>query len=371
MLSLKEYISNNFSPKRPSTCIVALKKNKDGMLDELKLATSFLDGNYPEISVNQRLHHYLNEIQYVKVCKYCDNPLQIKPFNARITGEFYNGTCESKECRSKFNGDQSKKGCLEKHGVENISQTPEWREKVKKTNLERRGVEWITQSENFKKKSKETCLLKYDAEYYTQSSSYLDKSQLTCLNKYGETHPTKNSEIFNKIKNTNIERYGKPCCLSNGEIRKKAKATCLLKYGVEFPIQNTEVFESITKKCMKFKEFEFPSGRKDYVQGYETFALTELLEVGVFEEDIITNRKDIEKYIGKIFYEDKLGNVRRYYPDIYIVSLNKIIEVKSSYTYKKGYESNKLKKDAILSNGMVFEFWIVYPKDNRIEKINK
>lgn len=87
MSHLKEYILNNFSPNRPSTCIVNLKKNKDGMLDELEQATSFLNGYYKEISVNQRLHHYLNGMRYAKLCKYCDQPLQIKPFNARISGE--------------------------------------------------------------------------------------------------------------------------------------------------------------------------------------------------------------------------------------------------------------------------------------------
>ena len=57
MSYLKEYIANNFSPKRPSTCIVSIKKNKNGMLDELEQATSFLNGHYVEISINQRLHH--------------------------------------------------------------------------------------------------------------------------------------------------------------------------------------------------------------------------------------------------------------------------------------------------------------------------
>jgi hypothetical protein len=284
MSYLKEYISNNFSPKRPSTCIVNLKKNKDGMLDELEQATSFLNGHYSEISINQRLHHYLNGIHHVKRCNYCENPLQIKPFNARISGEFYNGTCESKECRSKFNGDQSRKGCLEKHGVENISKTLEWREKVKKTNLERRGVEWNTQSKEF----------------------------------------------LNIWKQKSVE-----------------------KYGVEHPMQNEKVFE---KRMYKKKKYVFPSGKIVYLQGYEWKCLDELILNQYHESDIVVGNIEINEWIGSIFYEHE-GKTHRYYPDIYIISENRVIEVKSTYTIKKDTKINN-KREAVIKKGLLFSLKI-------------
>jgi hypothetical protein len=284
MSQLKEYISNNFSNKRPSTCIVNLKKNKDGMLDELEKATCFLNEYYKEISVNQRLHHYLNGIHYAKLCKYCKKPLQIKPFNARISGEFYNGTCDSKECRSKFNGDQSRKGFLEKHGVENISQTPEWREKVKKTNLERRGVEWNTQSKEFQEISR----------------------------------------------NKSIE-----------------------KYGVPYPMQNERFFE---RNVYKRKAYRFPSGKIVYIQGYEWKCLDELILNRYEESDIIVGNIEIAKYTGCLFYEYE-GRTHRYYPDIYIISENQVIEVKSTYTVKKDIRINN-KRDAVIGKGLKYSLKI-------------
>lgn len=306
MSHLKEYILNNFSPNRPSTCIVNLKKNKDGMLDELEQATSFLNGYYKEISVNQRLHHYLNGIRYAKLCKYCDQPLQIKPFNARISGEFYNGTCDSKECRSKFNGDQSRKGCLAKHGVENISQTPEWREKVKKTNLERRGVEWNTQSKEFIEK--------------TQNSI-----KLNILS------------VVRKRKESYVRNY-------------------INLHGVEHPMQISKIFERSFYKNFRKKEYILPSGKIVFIQGYENIVLDEIFQK-YSENEILINDTDIEKAVGKIFYEHE-GKSHRYYPDIFVIPDNKIVEVKSNYTYNISKNINLLKKEACIKLGLDFTFEI-------------
>jgi hypothetical protein len=76
------------------------------------------------------------------------------------------------------------------------------------------------------------------------------------------------------------------------------------------------------------------------------------------EEDIIVSNKDIEIYIGKILYLDSQKKLRKYYPDIYLKSENKIIEVKSEYTYASSYSINIRKKKACLDLGISFEFWI-------------
>jgi hypothetical protein len=48
----------------------------------------------------------------------------------------------------------------------------------------------------------------------------------------------------------------------------------------------------------------------------------------------------------------------RYYPDIWILSENKIIEVKSFYTYKQHLIKNIMKALATRKYGFSFEFWI-------------
>lgn len=153
MYNLKDYIKDNFNPKRPSTSIVVIKKNKFGMLDELENETSFLLGHYSDITVNQMMYHYINNVSDVLECPNCGSPRKAKKYNARITGEFYQETCGKTECKNKIGHINSKKGIQKKYGVDNISQTEYWREKVKATNLERRGVEWNTQLGTYRKSS--------------------------------------------------------------------------------------------------------------------------------------------------------------------------------------------------------------------------
>lgn len=61
------------------------------------------------------------------------------------------------------------------------------------------------------------------------------------------------------------------------------------------------------------------------IKGYEHLALDELVKI-YNEDDILTDRNDMPKIMYN--FNDK---TLRYYPDIYIKSENKIIEVKSTY----------------------------------------
>jgi hypothetical protein len=62
------------------------------------------------------------------------------------------------------------------------------------------------------------------------------------------------------------------------------------------------------------------------------------------------------------------GKSHRYYPDLYIPSQKKIIEVKSPYTYNKQLEQNHCKKNQVVQDGYTFEFWIC-SKEELIERI--
>lgn len=85
-------------------------------------------------------------------------------------------------------------------------------------------------------------------------------------------------------------------------------------------------------------------------------------------DDICIFNGDIEKYIGKIYYEFE-NKKHKYYPDFYIISDNKIYEVKSEYTYNSDIIVNTLKKNACNNKGLDFEF-IVLSK-NEYNKWNK
>lgn len=106
------------------------------------------------------------------------------------------------------------------------------------------------------------------------------------------------------------------------------------------------------------KEYVLPSGKITKVQGYEPQALDILLRT-YSEEDIILGAANIREKIGMIIYTDNDGKQHRYFPDIYISSINKIIEVKSEWTYKIQKDVNELKKNACIEAGLDFAFMII------------
>jgi len=111
-----------------------------------------------------------------------------------------------------------------------------------------------------------------------------------------------------------------------------------------------------SKSHYTYYDYKLPSGKIVKVQGYEPQVLTELLNI--FDEtDIFISVKDINKEIGLIKYcfNDK---EHIYYPDIYIKSINTIIEVKSQWTFEQHKEKNLAKQKACLEQGFNFEFAI-------------
>lgn len=113
-------------------------------------------------------------------------------------------------------------------------------------------------------------------------------------------------------------------------------------------------------------KYIMPSGKIITYQGYENYALDELLLI-YSEQNIVINDKNRIPTI-EITFNGKLG---KYYPDIYIISENKIIEVKSDWTYKADLEKNEIKAEACKKAGYIFEFWIYTIKSSKIEKIIK
>jgi len=153
--------------------------------------------------------------------------------------------------------------------------------------------------------------------------------------------------------------------MQNYKIKEKAKQTSLERFGVEHPMQNSEIFEKHQKSSFEYKTYNYPSGVKTLYQGYENFCLDDL----IYKENISEN--DICNEPGKvpeIWYEYE-GKSRRYYPDIYISSENRIIEVKSFYTFEKDKELNITKGNACKNLGYNFEFRIYDKNGVLLEKI--
>jgi hypothetical protein len=258
-----------------------------------------------------------------------------------------------------------------------------WVKKVSETNRLKFGVDFVLQSEQQKEKAKTTCILKYGVDSTAKVKEFRDKQKETYTKNYGG-HPQKNKIVREKAKSTNLKKYGVEHTFQSKAVKEKIKATTLEKYGVEHnsqsikvkykkketslakfgtehPNQNPEIQEKIQTTAKKYKEFKMPSGEIRKVQGYEPFALNTLL-LSYTEEQIKTDRKDVPR----VDYE--VGGKKRYYfPDIFLPHENKIIEVKSTWTYKCKADNVKQKADACRAKGYAFEFWVYNAKGERVE----
>jgi hypothetical protein len=125
------------------------------------------------------------------------------------------------------------------------------------------------------------------------------------------------------------------------------------RFGVDWISQSPEISEKQQNR-FNHKEFKFPSGRVDRVQGFEPAMLKILLEEGIDEYDIVTSRKDVPE----IWYEDN-GGKHRYFPDIYIKSQNKIIEVKSTWTWSNDEERTRKKIQKCQELGYDAEVYVI------------
>jgi hypothetical protein len=294
-----------------------------------------------------------------------------------------NGYCRS--CTNKFALEKRKATSLEKYGVENPMQNAEFIEKIKATNLEKYGVECSLQNAEVREKIKATNLEKYGVEHPMQNAEVREKIKATNLENYGVEHAFQSEEIKEKMKTTNLKKYGvenpsqseevkekkKATIFKNygvenpmqsEEIREKSKSTSLIKYGVEHPMQNAEVMEKASKNAYKLKEYTYPSGAIIKMQGYEHFALDELLQE-LTEHDIVTGVKNVPI----VWYEDDECKRHRYYVDIFIPSQNRCIEVKSPWTLEKKRHIVFLKQQALKDAGYKCEIWVYNAKGEKVE----
>ena len=222
-------------------------------------------------------------------------------------------------------------------------------EEEKQKSLEKQLASWNSRPEEEKQKSLEKQLASYHSRSEEEKQKTRQKIEKTNMEKFGRPYATQSI--------TTEEKYKR---------NEKRKNTCIERFGCDNPAQNPEIFKKIQQSAFnRSKEYKMPSGIIRMVQGFEPYALDRLLKV-YLEEDIITNREEI--CIIEYLMDNKK---KRYFPDIYIPSENKIIEVKSRYIYNIDIEKNKCKGNACKELGFDFEIWIFNNSGNDIEEIMK
>ncbi len=235
-------------------------------------------------------------------------------------------------------------------------------DKRKITNLEKYGVENPKVLDEVKQKYKNTCLEKYGVETNLQLKSCKEQIKLSNLEKYGVEYPQQSKNIRDKGKQTCLEKYGVEHISQSEHFKEKYKNTCLEKYGVEHSSQNPEIAERASKNSYRIKEYKFPSGNIIKCQGYEPFALNELIKLHK-EEDIITGCVNVPI----ISYTDLDGKEHKHFVDIFIPKQNKCIEVKSTWTAEKKKDNIFLKQDAGKKLGYEYEIWVYDGNGKKVE----
>lgn len=210
------------------------------------------------------------------------------------------------------------------------------------------GNSCAQKSEITRQKIKTTILEQYGVDHNMKLQKCLDQRKETWKQNLGVDNPAKSKKCIEQMKAVKFKRYGK---YLGGFHSSKYANTMVERYGVQKPMHCSEIQAKVANSKRKSKKFKMPSGQNVHIQGYEHFALELLLKQ--FNEDEIR----IHSGVPSIIYTfDEITHY--HFPDIFIPSRNKIIEVKSGYTFKADFKKNLAKRSSAILKGYDYEIWI-------------
>jgi hypothetical protein len=201
-------------------------------------------------------------------------------------------------------------------------------EKRENTNVEKYGVKNVRCADEVKQKIRETMDTPNSAGK-TRRELQQDQARATIKQKYG------------------VDNYFR--------LNDKIQEAFREKYGVSNPAHVAEFSQKSLYNSFKKKKYVFPSGREEFIQGFEDRALDALLDEGIHENDIVVSRTELPA----IWYEcSDTRRTRRYYPDAFIQTQNCIVEVKSKYTATQHAQNLEDKKRAVLNAGYEWKLMV-------------
>jgi hypothetical protein len=334
-------------------------------------------------------------------CRECT----IKLYNIRHKESLFKNTGYEYPLQSEKAKEKKKNTCIERFGVENQLQCDKVKEKMVQTCLKKYGVKYVSQLKDVREKIKTTCIKNFGVTNPSQSPLIQNKRVKTCLVKYGFKYSSQSMLCKNKMTNTNMKLYGVNSPMKLQNVKDKRVQTCQARYGVSSPMKLQNVKDKRVQTCQarygvssamklqnvkdkrvqtcqarygvsyisqaklpmksyKSKKYTYPCGFVVYIQGYEHFALNDLIAEGYTSNNIVTCRSQVPN----IWYIDNNYKKHRYFVDIYLPSLNKMIEVKSNYTFNIFLENVLLKANECIKQGYLYEIWIYDYKGNKIIK---
>lgn len=319
---------------------IMMKENAQ-YLNVLIDSTNFLPNNT----------HLRFRFNYIKE-GYINVPKKCKTCNSVILLDVYQNYCSRKCSNNDLDVVNKMRNTWENKDDSEIETI---QSKRKNTNIKKYGVDIASKLPEVIEKNKQTHIKNW-GDYAMRTNEILTKRNDTCIERYGGVGMG-SDELFSKMKNTNIEKYGVEYYSTTNDWYDKCVNSALEKYGKEWVSKVDSINVKQQYGGYSYHNFEFPSGKVVRVQGYEPKVLTKLV-IDYEESDIIVGVQNIIDEIGFFHYEYE-GETHRYYPDIYIKSENRVIEVKSTYTFNKEKEKNLLKRDSVINKNINFKFIIL------------
>lgn len=167
-----------------------------------------------------------------------------------------------------------------------------------------------------------------------------DEERRSLSERMKKNNPMFKKEIAEKVRKTQRKNNNGILPMHNEESKEKALNSRYDKYNAFAP----------KNILYKPKEYLTKSGAMILIQGYEGMALDLLYEKYKESDIVVCGRSHSFLY--------NFNGRKRYYPDIFLPTEDKYIEVKSEYTYLSNLEMNLAKKKAVEDSWFKFEFWI-------------
>jgi hypothetical protein len=230
-----------------------------------------LKTTYKSLEERQNNFVYLNETQIkinhstilIYICDYCQAEFESNG-GRRINHQSPEGLDRCKVCAKKQGFEKLKKTIVERYGVENYSQTKEYRKQCSESWKNKTQEELL----EIDMKRQNTNLLLYGVTHSAQRPEVRAKTVATNLERYGVEVPAQNADILQQMKDTCLERHGTENISQTqkwkdqvsftwdnkteediAKITNQSKQTMLERYGVEHPMQSESMKEKHVKTC--------------------------------------------------------------------------------------------------------------------------
>lgn len=282
----------------------------------LQEATCHLDARY---STQQRVHWVLNELEDFPKCIVCGKPID-DPKQFKNVQQGYRPFCSNK-CAKHYACNEGKKTRLSKNNGKYFAD--ESIQKAKDTFVDHYGVDNNMKCEKGKKEYQVAIEAKYGKGITNvwQVEEKKQKIKATKKDRYGDENWNNRIKAHETNKNKSQEQKELE--------RQHRRNRCMLKYGVDHqwksPLVRKKIMKNRRNGCYK-------------IDGYSFDSLPEFcFYVCCRDFGIDVQCHPIDKAIK---YFDAKGKQHFYYPDFYISSIKRLVEIKGDHFFEN-YDSTQ------------------------------